>query len=48
MLNTKDLNLRIYDILDNHIGPSVYKRRNGQIKIEQFEIKINEALTRLK
>ena len=48
MTSTKQLNLRIYDILDNHIGPYIYKRKTGQIKCEQFEIKVNEALARLK
>ncbi len=48
MVATKDLNLQIYDILDNYIGPAIYKRKSGQIKCEQFEIKVNEALNRLK
>lgn len=46
--STKTLNLSIYDILDNKIGLAMYRRTNKEIKCEEFELIINEAMTLLK
>jgi len=46
--STKKLNLSIYDILDNQIGLAIYRRTKKEIKCEEFELIINEAMTTLK
>ena len=45
---TKSLNLTIYDVLDNQIGQSIFKLKNKEIKKEEFEDQINNALKQLK
>ena len=44
----KKLNLSIYDILDNQIGLAIYRRTKKEIKCEEFEVMINDAMTSLK
>lgn len=46
--STKKLNLGIYDILDNQIGLAIYRRTKKEIKCEEFELIINEAMNTLK
>ena len=46
--SSKKLNSSIYDILDNQIGLAIYRRTKKEIKCEEFEVMINEAMTTLK
>lgn len=43
-----ETNVDVYNVLDNQIGSAVYKRTNKQIKADEFEETIQEAMKVLK